>query len=239
MKEAKNHSEEIFQTKTLFPICHTVLRKRSIPGSPRGSVKSNNLSTAATIHTSPLTVSASTSAATVAGLNTTTNNLSNPQNQSAPASSWDAGHHHYHNSAASTSGNSKSSSSAPRSGNFFSALDSALTMTPQTTANQQQSQPSTSQTAGVSVSLSNTDGAASKLNKSILTSSTLAAATAAAFSGESDNVNLNGKFFDLHTRDRKNSNAQINLNLFFVSFSPTSVARRCRRRRCRPFTSFT
>lgn len=166
-----------------------MLRKRSIPGSPRGSVKSNNLSTAATIHTSPLTVNASTSA-TVTGV-TTTNNLNNSANQTASATSWDAGHHHYHSSTGGTSSNSKASAS--RSGNYFSALDSALTMTTNQ-SNQQQSQPSTSQTAAVSVSLSNNDGA-SKLSKSILTSSTLAAATAAAFSGETDSVNLNGKSF--------------------------------------------
>ncbi|XP_031638245.1 E3 ubiquitin-protein ligase TRIP12 isoform X2 [Contarinia nasturtii] len=151
----------------------------SLRRSPRGSVKTSNLSTSATVHTSPLAVNASS----IATSNNTkssssSNNLSNTA--TTTPSPWDAGHHHYHSTAGSSgSSSNKQSSASLRGTSFFSALDSALAIT--------QSQPSTSQTAGVSVSLSNSNGSASQQT------SALPASTAVAFSGDSEslaNVNL-------------------------------------------------
>lgn len=85
----------------------------------------------------------------------TTSSTNNLNNSTSAVTPWDIGHHHYHSLAGSsvTSSNQKTSSSM-RGATFFSTLDSALSMT--------QNQPSTSNTAGVSISLSNTTSSSSQ-----------------------------------------------------------------------------
>lgn len=91
-------------------------------------------------------------------LSNTKSTSSNNLNNTTAATPWDAGHHHYHSLAGSSGASSNKQSTSLRGTSFFSALDSALTM----------AQPSTSQTAGVSVSLSNNSAAPQQVHFSKL-----------------------------------------------------------------------
>lgn len=86
--------------------------------------------------------------------NTKSSSSSNNLSNTTAATPWDAGHHHYHSLAGSSGASTNKPTTSLRGTSFFSALDSALALT----------QPSTSQTAGVSVSLTNSNGSAAQVS---------------------------------------------------------------------------